>query len=314
MTNTSSENTGVHQRIGFIGLGAMGRPICTHILQAGHRVTGFDVNEQALRQLEPSGLKVAGTPADTACEADILVVMVHNATQVDQVLFGENGAARVLARDTTIWLASTVSPDYVEGLARRLQEFSVNLVDGPVSGGATGAKDAALAIIASGDPQAMSVCDTIMKSCAKVIYHVGDTPGMASKIKLINQLLTASHIALTAEALAFGARAGIDPALLLKIIPQSAGTSRQFEKRAPRMAASDHTPHSTIGIFLKDLDIAMDAARQLHFPVPMASMAHQLFTMAAGAGYVKESDTTILKVYEQMGGITVAADEGTTHA
>ncbi len=292
-------------RVAFIGLGAMGQPICSHILRARHDVAGYDVNPTVLERLREQGLETASSPSAAASEAQVLIVMVHNADQVDQVLFGTNGAAEKLPADATIWLASTVSPEYVEKLDKRLSELSLNLVDGPVSGGVTGAQDAALSIIVSGSTKALDACASVMACCSKTIYRVGDVPGLASKVKLINQLLTASHIALTAEALSLGVRSGIDPETLIEVISESAGTSRQFEKRAPRMASGDHTRHSTINIFLKDLDIALEAAKKLRFPTPISSIAHQMFTMAAGAGLGNDSDTTIIKVYEQLGGLDI---------
>lgn len=310
MASTNMHKSSEVRRVGFIGLGAMGRPICAHILNAGHNVSGYDANPEALRQLNDQGLKSATSPAEAASGAQVLVIMVHNSAQVDQVLFETDGAAKVLPPGATIWLASTVSPEYVERLEKRLGQLSLNLIDGPVSGGVTGAQDAELAIIASGSLGAMADCASVMVSCSKIIHHVGESVGLASSVKLINQLLTASHIALTAEAISLGVRAGIKPEVLLQVITQSAGTSRQFEKRAPRMVAGDHTPHSTINIFLKDLDIAMDVARSLRFPIPIASMTHQMFTMAAGAGLGNDSDTTILKVYEQLGGVQVTNTAG----
>lgn len=295
------------QRIGFVGLGAMGGPICAHIARAGHDVAGYDLNPAAIEAVVAQGARAAASPAEAARAANLLVVMVHNAGQVDDVLFGAGQAAKSLPAGATVWLASTVSPDYAQSLQKRLNDRGLRLVDGPVSGGATGAQAGALTIIVSGEPEALAQAEAAMQACSSVIHPVGDAAGAASTVKLINQLLTATHIALTAEALALGTRAGVDPALLAQVISQSAGTSRQFEKRAPRMVAGDHERHSTVNIFLKDLEIALDAARALRFPIPIAASAHQIFTMAAGAGDGANSDTTVLKVYERNGGVDVAA-------
>jgi 3-hydroxyisobutyrate dehydrogenase len=180
------------------------------------------------------------------------------------------------------------------------------LIDGPVSGGLTGAQAGELTIMASGHPDALALAEPVMRACARTVHKVGAQAGAGSQVKLINQLLTATHIALTAEAVAFGARAGLDPRVLTEVISQSAGRSFQFEKRAPRMVAGDHAKHSTVNIFLKDLEIALEGARQLRFPTPLTATAHQVFTMAAGMGLAMESDTRVLDVYERNGGVDVA--------
>ena len=297
-------------RIGFIGLGAMGGPICAHLAAAGHQVTGYDLQPAAVQAVVERGVAPAASVREAAIGADLFVVMVHNAGQADAVLFGDGGAAEALPGGATVWLASTVAPAYAQGLQVRLAEMGLRMVDGPVSGGATGAQAGNLTIIVSGETAALDLAEGAMQACAGVIHRVGEQAGAASTVKLVNQLLTAAHIALTAEAVALGTRAGVDPELLVKVISQSAGTSRQFEKRAPRMVAGDHVPQSTVNIFLKDLEIALDTARSLKFPTPLAASAHQIFSMAAGAGDGASSDTTVLRVYERNGGVDVSAAAG----
>lgn len=294
-------------RIGFIGLGAMGGPICGHLAAAGHDVAAYDIRPTAVDAAAARGARPAASVREAASDAQLLVLMVHNAAQADAVLFGQGGAAAALPAGAVVWLASTVAPAYARGLQASLRERGLGMVDGPVSGGATGAQAGTLTIIASGDAPSLRIAEPAMRACSSVIHQVGEEAGAASTVKLVNQLLTASHIALTAEALALGARAGVDPDVLVEVISQSAGASRQFEKRAPRMAAGDHAPQSTVDIFLKDLEIALDAARALRFPVPIAASAHQVFSMAAGAGDGPNSDTTVLRVYERNGGVDVAA-------
>jgi 3-hydroxyisobutyrate dehydrogenase len=235
----------------------------------------------------------------------VLVIMVHNAAQVDQVMFEGSGAVGTLAPGATVWLASTVAPAYAAALNRKLADKGIQFVDGPVSGGVVGAEAGSLSVIAGGDDKALADVASVMRACASHVFHVGPA-GAGSTVKLINQMLTASHIALTAESLVMGTRAGIDPGLLIDVITHSAGTSRQFEARAPRMLAGDHTPHATVRTFLKDLGIALDWARTLDMAVPLTAAAHQIFTMAAGTGHADESDTTVVRIYEAFAGIDLA--------
>ncbi|MCR0983855.1 NAD(P)-dependent oxidoreductase [Roseomonas populi] len=294
------------RRIGFIGLGAMGGPIARHLCKAGYRVVGFDLNRAALERLEQAGGTAAPHAAGAAGGADLLVVMVVNGGQAEAVLFGEGGAAAALPRGATVILSSTLPPDHAAAIALRLEGMGLLMLDAPVSGGVTGAEAGTLTVIASGSDAAYEAAAPAIRAYSGQLYRVGDRAGQGSTVKLVNQLLTATHIALTAEALALGARAGVDPTLLYDVVAHSAGRSFQFEKRAPRMIAGDHEPQSRVDIFLKDLSIALDAARGLNAPVPIAAAAHQVFTMAAGAGLGPKSDTEVLRVYESFGAVDVA--------
>jgi 3-hydroxyisobutyrate dehydrogenase len=285
--------------VAFIGLGAMGAAMATRVINAGFVTRGFDINADALERFEASGGRRAASPAAAVEHADVVVVMVHNAAQTDLVLFGPNGCTDGMAPGAVIWLASTVSPDYVKSLEERLAVKELMLVDGPVSGGVTGAREGSLSIMAGASDAAFTKIEPVMRACAAKIFRVG-AAGAGASVKLINQLLTASHIALTAEAMALGMRAGIDPDLLIAVITESAGTSRQFEKRASRMVSGDHTPHSTAGIFLKDLRIVLDAASGLDAFTPMAISAARVFEKAVEAGYEHDSDTLLIDVYRQF--------------
>lgn len=284
--------------------------MAARLAEAGHRVRGFDIAPAARDRLVAAGGMAAESPADAAADAAALVVMVHDARQAREVLFGAQGAASALRRGAVVWLACTVAPDDARAIGNELAaqglDLDLDLVDGPVSGGVTGAQGGSLTVMAGGSARAIDTLAPVFAACATRVFPVGPV-GAGSTVKLVNQLLVASHIALTAEALALGARADVDPAMLIEVITASAGNSVQFQKRAPRMAGGDHEPQSTVNIFLKDLGIALDAARSLQFPVPLASAAHQVFTMAAGAGFARQSDTNVLRVYERMGAVDVAA-------
>jgi len=288
------------RRVAAVGLGAMGAPMAARLLKAGWAVRAADIDAAARARFAAAGGTACASAAEAAAQADVLLVMVHTAAQADEVLFGAAGAAPALAPRAVVWLASTVTPAYARELAARLAGHGLSLVDGPVSGGVGKAADGTLTVMAGGDAAALDRAGLVMQACAARIYRVGEA-GAGSTFKMINQLLTASHIALAAEAVALGARAGIDPALLVEVIRESAGTSVQFERRAPRMLAGDHTPHSTVHTFLKDLGIALDAGRSLDFPLPLAAAANQVFTMAAALGHGRASDTRVVSVYESFG-------------
>ncbi|TPG23507.1 NAD(P)-dependent oxidoreductase [Variovorax guangxiensis] len=313
MTQSEGRVPAVRQTVACIGLGAMGSAMAGRLLGAGHCVHGFDPDAEAMQRLVALGGLAATNPADAVRAADVLLLAVHDAAQVEQVLFGTEGAASVLRPGGVVWLASTVTADAARSFAIRLQAMDLPMVDGPVSGGVTGARAGELTVIAGGTAAALAAAGAAMGACASAIHHVGPV-GAGSTVKMINNLLAASHVALTAEALAFGVRAGVAPDKLIDVVRQSSGNSRMFDKRAPRMAAGEHASQATVKTFMKDLGIALDTARDLSFPTPMAATAQQVFAMAAGLGHAAESDTLLVRVYERLAGIDVeaaaAAEEG----
>jgi 3-hydroxyisobutyrate dehydrogenase len=291
--------------IGFIGLGAMGLPMATQIVAAGHAVHGFDVRRDAVDALVAAGGHAAATPRDAAAGRALLVLMVATAEQVDAAL--ADGALDALASGATVVLHSTVPPAYTRELAQRVHAHGHEFVDAPVSGGVVGAETGNLTVMASGSDAAFAAAQPELDAVAGKLYRLGDEPGVGSTVKLVNQHLAGVHIASAAEAMALGVRAGADPRVLYDVISNSAGNSWMFTNRVPHMLDDDFTPRSALEIFVKDLGIVLDTGRALRFPLPIAATAHQQFLAGAAAGHGREDDAAVVKVYEQLAGISVAA-------
>ncbi len=294
--------------IGFIGLGAMGMGLASRLLAAGHRVTAHDIRVQARETWTEQGGRWADTPAAAAQGADALMIMVVDSNQVQSVLFGPEGAIPALAPGKVVIVHSTVSPSFSQELGERLAEAGHPLLDAPVSGGVVGAKNGTLSAMVSGSDAAFAAAEPILGAIAARIHRVGDRPGLGSAVKAVNQLLAGAHIALAAEAIAFGAKAGVDTQVLYDVISSSAGNSWMFTNRVPHMLDGDYRPLSAVNIFVKDLAIVLDMARELRFPAPLAALAHQLFLMAASLGHGQEDDAAVVKVYETLTGARVARD------
>lgn len=282
--------------VGFVGLGVMGRAVASRLVAAGADVYGYDVASTALDAFAADGGLVAASPAAVASVASEIVVMVHDEAQVNAVLFGSQGAAARLGAGATVWLASTVSPGFARSVGARLAERGTALVDGPVSGGVPRARAGDLSVFAGADDSAMQALEPVLRACASSVFRVGGV-GAGSAMKLINQILTAANIALTAEALVLARRSGVDAELLIAAVTHSAGASRQFELRAPLMAAGDHTVHATVRTFLKDLRIALAAAGEVGLEAPMAAAAASVFARAGELGHLDQSDTTLVDAY-----------------
>jgi L-threonate 2-dehydrogenase len=292
-------------QIGFVGLGAMGGGMAANLLKAGFSVLGYDIEAQAAERLTSAGGKAVAAPAEAATR--LVIVMVATAEQAEQAIFGHNtGLAGAMPEGSTLALMSTVAPAYVRQLATRLASLGIELMDAPVSGGAKGARDGALTIMASGSEAAFRACDAAFTAMARKVYRLGAEPGAGSTVKMVNQLLAGVHIAAAAEAMALGTRGGADPRVLFEVISNSAGNSWMFSNRVPHMLDGDYTPLSALDIFVKDLGIVLDAGRALRFPLPLAASAHQMFLMGAAAGLGREDDSAVVKVFEKLAGISVS--------
>lgn len=296
--------------IGFIGLGAMGAGMAANLLKAGFAVSGFDIRSEAAGALARQGGSAAPTPAAAADGSPILFVMVATADQVESVLYGPDGAISALPQRAVVVLCSTVPPAYARALGTRLAETGHRMLDAPVSGGTVGADSGTLTIMASGAPDVFDAVDAALDAIAGKVYRLGEEVGIGSTVKMVNQLLAGVHIASAAEAMALGTRAGADPRVLYDVISNSAGNSWMFTNRVPHMLDGDYTPLSAVEIFVKDLGIVLDSGRSLRFPLPVAAAAHQLFLAAAAAGHGREDDSAVVKVYEELSGISVSAPKG----
>ena len=295
--------TGQKQKAGVIGLGSMGLGVARTLLKKGFEVHAFDVRAEAVEAFAKEGGIAAGNPADIGRNVPVVIVLVINAEQTDEVLFGKNGAVATLAPGSVVIASSTVAPEFAISLGKRLQEKGLLLIDAPVSGGAARAATGELSIMGSGAKAAFQKADAVLKAIAVKVYELGEEAGTGSKVKMINQLLAGVHIAASAEAIALAIRAGADPKVVYEVISNSAGASWMFQNRVPHILDGDYTPRSAVNIFVKDLGIVLDSAKKMTFPLPLTAAAHQMFLAAAGAGLGYEDDSAVVKVYQAMSGI-----------
>jgi L-threonate 2-dehydrogenase len=293
-------------KIGFIGLGAMGAGMAASLVRAGFAVTGFDLRQDALDRLVGQGGRAAASPRAAAEGAALLVVMVVNDGQVEDVLFGDQGAASALPDGATVMLSSTVGAAYVRRLGERLAERGLHLLDAPVSGGALAAERGELTIMTSGPAAAFAAADPALDACARKVYRLGAAPGIGSTVKAVNQLLAGINLVTAAEGMAFGVALGADPKVLYEVIRHAAGGSWMFENRVPHMLDDDYTPRSAVDIWVKDLGLVLDTGRALKMPLPMAAAAYQVVMMAAAQGLGPIDDAGFVKVYESFTGKPVA--------
>ncbi|GBG79670.1 hypothetical protein CBR_g29818 [Chara braunii] len=214
-------------RVGFIGLGAMGSGMAATLVGKGFKVCGYDVYEPSMAKMREKGMSTATSCAEAASGAQVLVVMVTNSDQAESALFGPKGAMDVLPSRACIVMCSTVAAAYVRGLDHRLRgagrEWEV--VDAPVSGGVVKAANGTLTIMASGSEEGLRRADSVLRAMSEKLYIIPGGVGAGSNVKMVNQLLAGVHIVASAEAMALGARCGLDTRLLYEIISNAAGNS-----------------------------------------------------------------------------------------
>lgn len=289
-------------RVGVFGLGSMGSGVATSLLRAGVDTAGFDVAEEATARFAAAGGRTG--PVETlAPTLSAAIVMVVNAAQTEDLLFGSGRLADLLPPRSLIMGCATVAPEFARRLEARLAEREMLYLDAPVSGGSVKAAQGALTIMASGSSSAFEAARPILDAMAAKVFELGDSAGSGSAMKAINQMLAGIHIAATAEAMTFGLTQGVAPDRCLEIISQCAGTSWMFENRGPHIASGDYTPHSAVEIFVKDLGIVSDIARDARFAAPLAATALQQFLAAAGMGLGREDDAAVAKVYARNAGL-----------
>jgi 3-hydroxyisobutyrate dehydrogenase-like beta-hydroxyacid dehydrogenase len=296
--------------IGVFGLGSMGYGMAKSALSAGFEVYGFDPNDDAVRRFQGDGGRT-GSVADIVSDLSIVVIVVVNAAQTESVLFGTQGIVAQLPEGATVISCATVPPAFARDMAARCNKAGVHYLDAPISGGSKKAASGELTIMASGTTEAFDRTRTVLDALASTVFQLGDEAGAGSAMKVVNQLLAGVHIAAAAEAITFGISQGIEAQQCVEVISQCAGTSWMFENRGPHIAEGDYTPHSSVEIFVKDLGIVSDIARQSRFAAPIAATALQQFLAAAGMGYGSQDDAAVAKVYAAQAGLVLPGDEKT---
>lgn len=288
------------QRVGVIGLGAMGAGMAASLRRTGHEVHVCDVRADVAQAFVADGGTAHADPASLARACPVVLSVVVNAEQTEAVLFGQEGHAGVvdaLPAGGLFVMCSTVDPARSMAWEQRLAARGLLYLDAPISGGAARAAAGEITMMTSGVPAAYERAGALLDAMAARVYRLGDRAGPGSQVKIINQLLAGVHIAAAAEAMALGLRVGVDPRALFEVITHSAGNSWMFENRMPHVLEGDYTPLSAVDIFVKDLGLVLDTARASRFPLPLASTAHQMFMQASSAGHGREDDSAVIKIF-----------------
>ncbi len=314
MTNNATPTPAAPPTLGVIGLGSMGMGAALTALRKGCSVHGLDTRAEARERFSAQGGTATASLTELGATCNAVMVLVVNAAQTEEVLFGAGGLASSMKPGSVVIASATVDPTLPPVWEARLAERGLWLIDAPVSGGAVKAAAGQMTVMASGKPEAFAAVGGLLDAVAGKVYRLGDRAGIGSTVKMVNQHLAGVHIAAACEGMALGMRAGADPHALYEVICNSAGMSWMFQNRVPHILAGDYTPLSAVNIFIKDLGIVLDAARKLAFPLPLAAAAHQLYIATAAAGHGAEDDSAVIKFYAALAGIELPAPAASTPA
>src|SRR5687767_12365139 len=292
------------QTLGFVGVGRMGGPMASRLLDAGHSLCVFDTNADAVRPLVERGAAIAASAEDVASKAEVVFMSLPTPPVVQSVSLGEKGVLRGSRVKTLIDL-STTGPSVAGVVARAAGERSVAWVDSPVSGGVAGAKAGTLAVMVSCAKPTFGQIDPLLKTFGKTFY-VGDKPGLAQIAKLANNLLAAAALVVSSEAVAMGVKAGLDARVLIDIINAGSGRNSATQDKFPRSILPGTFDFGfATGLSYKDVRLCVDEAEALGVPMVAGAAVRQMLAITQ-AKFGADSDfTSIAKVVEEWAGVQI---------
>lgn len=291
-------------KIGFIGLGIMGKPMSKNLVKAGHDLVVFDFNKDAVKELEDLGAKSAASSAEVAAQCDTIITMVPNSPHVRAVCLGENGIADTAKSGTVVIDMSSIDPVESKAIGTELAKKGIELMDCPVSGGEPKAIDGTLSVMCGGNKATWDkYYDTLMSMAGSVVY-VGEL-GSGNIAKLANQMVVAINIATVAEALTFSKKAGADPELVYQAIRGGLAGSTVLDAKAPMMLNHDFKPGFRIELHIKDLTNALNASHAINACAPLTAQVMEMMQSLANFGGKMDDHSGLLKHYERISDVSI---------
>ena len=290
----------VKPRVGFVGIGNIGEPVCRHLLEEGYELLIYDAYPEALARLEDTPAEPAASPEALATEADVVLLSLPNSDVVEEVVFGESGLKEGLSSGKALIDTSSSRPSSTRGISKRLAAIGIDMLDAPVSGGVLRAREGTLSVMVGGKRAVYEKYREILESFGDEIFYVGDH-GTGHLVKALNNLLSATTLASAAEAALLARRAGIAPDTFVEVINASNGRSYSTEVKFPRYILNRTFDDGfALGLMSKDLRIAIETAAEMEFPMPIGSALAQIWELAMARGYGPENHTAIYAFLEDL--------------
>ncbi|MDR3220810.1 MAG: NAD(P)-dependent oxidoreductase [Candidatus Accumulibacter sp.] len=293
-------------KLGFIGLGIMGKPMVRKLIAAGYTVHVYSIVAADVEEAARGGAIAEANGLEVAKKADVTITMVPNTPDVEEVLFGDNGLIGVMGQGKTLIDMSTISALATKAFAKKIKATGAQMLDAPVSGGEKGAIEGNLSIMVGGDEAVFKACKPILEVMGGRITHVGGN-GAGQTVKSCNQVLAAATMAAIGEALAMGTKAGVDPARIVEVL--SAGYARCgcLDIRGQQILKRDFNPGFKSKLQYKDLNLAMELARGIDVPMPIGSLVTEFYKSCMAAGGGDEDHSNVIKIAEQLAHVEIKA-------
>lgn len=291
-------------KIGFIGLGIMGKPMSKNLLKAGYELVVMDRNLDTVSEIVALGAVAAKTPKAVAELSDVIITMLPNSPQVKEVALGENGLIEGARPGTILIDMSSIAPLASREISEALAAKQIAMLDAPVSGGEPKAIDGTMSVMVGGDKAVFDKCYEIMKSMAGSVVHTGDI-GAGNVTKLANQVIVALNIAAMSEALVLATKAGVDPNLVFQAIRGGLAGSTVLEAKAPMVMDRNFKPGFRIDLHIKDLANALDTSHGVGAQLPLTSLVMEMMQALKADGHGQSDHSAIARYYENLAKVEV---------
>src|SRR6478736_6468291 len=285
-------------KVGFIGVGNMGGPMCRNIIKrSNHQVTVFDLNPAAVKTCTDLGGTAAKSVAEVTKGADVVMTSLPMPKDVEAVTLGDGGILANIGKGQTYIDLSTNAPSMVKRIGAAMAAKGIAMLDAPVSGGTVGAEAATIAIMVGGDRKVFDDALPVLQSFSANVIHMGGL-GSGTVAKLVNNMLSFCNAAAASEGMMLGTGYGLEPEKLLQVISSSSGNSNAFKSFSERALSGKLDPSFALNLAYKDLHLALELGDELGVPLPQGSSTHNLQRLARGMGLGPKDSSAILKVYE----------------
>lgn len=291
-------------KIGFIGLGIMGRPMSRNLIKAGYKLIVLDLKQDAIDELVSLGAEKAATPLEVGKSCEFIITMLPNSPEVKEVVLGENGLIEGLRAGSVFIDMSSISPIVSRELSEKLEEKGVEMLDAPVSGGEPKAIEGTLSVMAGGKKNVFDKCYPILKAMAASVVHTGSL-GAGNVTKLANQIIVALNIAAMSEALVLASKAGVEPELVFQAIRGGLAGSTVLDAKAPLVMDRKFNPGFRIKLHIKDLSNALDTAHEIGVPLPLTAAVMEMMQALKVDGMGESDHGSLIRYYEKMAKIEV---------
>jgi len=296
------------KRVGFVGVGTMGKLMAINLLKSRYPVTAYDLNPAPVEELREFGAEAAASSAEAAAAGEIVITMLPSSPHVEEAVLGPGGVLDGMRPGTILIDMSTIDPLVSKRVAEQVAARGFQMLDAPVSGGSVGARDATLTIMVGGPADVFAECKPLLEAMGKNVIHCGEN-GMGEVVKVVNNLIAGVSMAVTAEAYNIGLRAGADPKVLYDVISKSSGrcwshdTNHPYPDVIPTSPANnDYAPGFMVDLMRKDLGLAISAAQGVQAPAILAAAAEQVYGAASNMGFGRRDMSAVVKAFQALSG------------